>query len=243
MQDHRAHHPLLAALPGAAAPTPPPAVLSHDRHNQDPDAVLASQRWRLLTSTARVIAAHGYAAASIGQIAADAGVSKKTFYKFFASKEAAFLDCFEAIDTVVAHLVEKAGGQTSTTRWIDALASAYVATMVAAPDLTRIFLLEAIAATPQIQHTRVAAVHRFALAIQNMLDRVRVHDPHTPRLDINQALGMVGGIIELCVHNLTLEPPDALPNLTGRIRDFGARLLTTDNQTSLTAANPTPGPT
>jgi AcrR family transcriptional regulator len=225
MADPVTRHPLLADLPGPGS-TPPPAALSHDRRNQDPETVLVSQRWRLLTATARVIATHGYAATTIGQIAAEAGVAKKTFYKFFASKEAAFLDCFEAIDTVLAHIVEKAGGQTSTIGWVDAVFTAYVATMVAAPDLTRIFLFESIAATPEIQRQRVETIRRFAVTFQDMLDRVRVHDPDTPELTFDEILAIVGGINELCVQHFVLdEPPDTLPDLADRLCQAGVRMF------------------
>jgi len=53
-------------------------------------------RTRILEAALRRFAVHGYNAASIDQICADAGVSKGAFYHHFSSKQAIFLTLIES---------------------------------------------------------------------------------------------------------------------------------------------------
>jgi AcrR family transcriptional regulator len=54
-------------------------------------------RQRFLDAGARVFASHGYAGASMEQVADEAGLSRAALYKHFANKEALFLDVAVAL--------------------------------------------------------------------------------------------------------------------------------------------------
>ena len=56
------------------------------------DEVLASQRGRMIAAMAETVAAKGYAATTVADVVARAGVSRKTFYEHFADREECFLD-------------------------------------------------------------------------------------------------------------------------------------------------------
>jgi AcrR family transcriptional regulator len=60
------------------------------RHGLAPEAVAESQRARLLAGMAEAVAEHGYADASIADVIARAGVSRKTFYQQFDGKDECF---------------------------------------------------------------------------------------------------------------------------------------------------------
>lgn len=68
-----------------------PGRLPRGRHKLDPAQVVASQRARLFSAMASVTASKGYAATTVADLLAAAGVSRETFYEQFRSK----LDCFE----------------------------------------------------------------------------------------------------------------------------------------------------
>ena len=78
---------------GRAAPTKKPARESRPRSVRARSQ--AETRERLLDAARRVLAAEGYAGASIDRIAATAGYTKGAFYANFASKEAVFIELFE----------------------------------------------------------------------------------------------------------------------------------------------------
>jgi AcrR family transcriptional regulator len=56
-----------------------------------------TQRERIVRATARLVAAHGFAALNIPAISAAAGVSNQTFYEYFEGKQDAFLAAFEEV--------------------------------------------------------------------------------------------------------------------------------------------------
>jgi len=62
------------------------------RHGLDRAFVTKNQRDRLTAGIIAAVGEHGYGAATIAQICAAAGVSRRTFYSYFADKEACYLD-------------------------------------------------------------------------------------------------------------------------------------------------------
>ena len=71
--------------------------LQPKRNGLDPEHVAAHQRARLRGAVIEAAGAKGYAATSVAELIALAGVSRTTFYEHFDSKEACFLASFERI--------------------------------------------------------------------------------------------------------------------------------------------------
>lgn len=221
-------HPLVSAALetlGLAEGERPAAVLPRDRSRVDATQVSASQRWRLILATAHVVARQGYAAATIDKITSQAGVSKKTFYKFFPSKESAFLACYEAVDGLLGHVTALAADQSDLDAAADAVITAYLSALAAAPDLTRLFLIEALAATPRIRLKRAENLERFAAVLQDGLAAVRRRDPSVARIPDHQVIALLGGINELCVNHITRHPIADLPAMKDAIVAFTRRFL------------------
>ncbi len=80
-----------AGLPGTGTDGRPER-LPRGRHGLPPSVVARSQRNRLIAGTAEVMAAKGYANATVADIVAAAGVSRDVFYDHFADKQNAFLE-------------------------------------------------------------------------------------------------------------------------------------------------------
>jgi len=70
----------------------PPERLPRGRHGLAPSVVARSQRNRLIAGTAEVMAAKGFANATVADIVSAAGVSRDVFYDHFADKQNAFLE-------------------------------------------------------------------------------------------------------------------------------------------------------
>lgn len=66
--------------------------LPRGRHGIAPEVVIANQRQRLLAATASLIAERGYCALHVAHVTERAGVSRRTFYRFYTDKR----DCILA---------------------------------------------------------------------------------------------------------------------------------------------------
>jgi AcrR family transcriptional regulator len=66
--------------------------LPRGRHGLSAGEVIRSQRTRIISATAEVTMAKGYAATTVADIVAEAGVAKDAFYEHFEDKEHAFLE-------------------------------------------------------------------------------------------------------------------------------------------------------
>jgi AcrR family transcriptional regulator len=114
------------------------------RHGLPREFVTENQRGRLTAGIISVVAEHGYHEATISQIAAAAGVSRRTFYTYFSSKQECFLDAY---DQIAAHL-HQAGEEVAAAHsdWADQVGArlgSALEVFAANPDLVRFYLIEA----------------------------------------------------------------------------------------------------
>lgn len=80
------------------------------RHGLPREFVTQNQRDRLIAGIIVSVAERGYHDTTISQIAAAAGVSRRTFYGYFSSKEECFLATFEMIEEHMVEVMTEAGG-------------------------------------------------------------------------------------------------------------------------------------
>ena len=130
-------------------PADPP--LPRGRHAAPREVVWESQRGRLLSAMAEVVASKGYGTVAVRDVIARAGVSRKTFYEHFDNKEECFL---AAYDAGVASMLEAIGDAIRAAAPDGPLAIAragtarYLDTLAANPAFARTFLVEVSAAGP-----------------------------------------------------------------------------------------------
>lgn len=206
----------------------PLRALPHDRSQVDADEVALSQRWRLTLATAAVIATEGMAGTTIERITREAGVSKNTFYKFHDTKEDALLSCYEAVDFVLDTLVstdQLLSTEAEVEMLLSKVISTYLNLLAAAPDLTRIFLVEALTASPRVRLRRAETLERFAAAMQSAGDDLRGRGVPLRKLTDQQMIAALGGINELCVVHITRHPVETLPDLQADIESFAFLIL------------------
>jgi AcrR family transcriptional regulator len=186
------------------------ARLPPGRHGLPREFVTRNQRDRLAAGTIAVVAERGFNAATITQICAAAGVSRRTFYAYFASKE----DCFfAAYATIAEHLRiatdEAAAEQVDWPRQVVAKLRASLEFLAANPDLARFSLI-----APQRAGESVAQRYRRTMntAVEYLCEGM---PPAPATRDPSEAVAvsLVGGMVALVVRKVEAEEGDDLPAL------------------------------
>jgi AcrR family transcriptional regulator len=185
-----------------------PSSLPRGRHSFTREAVAAAQRARLITAVASVVADKGYASATVADVVAAAGVSRRTFYEQFGDLESCFLVAYQ--DGMQWLLREIRAAVPDGAPWRERAAvslNAYLAALAARPDAAWAFTVEAMGAGPRVLEHRARVLERWVR--QWLLLR--------PKLAPDTALLLVGGIEELVRDRLRTHGAEALPALGDRL--------------------------
>ena len=96
-----------------------PQAAPRGRHGLPREAVVRSQRDRLLTAAAKVCAERGYDATTVATILTEAGVGRETFYELFEDRRACVL---EAHQVLLDDLIEQVRvAYAGPGEWVDAV--------------------------------------------------------------------------------------------------------------------------
>jgi AcrR family transcriptional regulator len=130
--------------------------------------VVASLRGRMLEAMAQAVAIKGYASATVADVVAGAGVSRKTFYEHFTDKEDCFLAACEYVAGALYDTLARAIASAPTPdERLERLVRGYVRTLRASPRGAIAFVIEARAATPKIREHHRRILERFAELVQH----------------------------------------------------------------------------
>jgi AcrR family transcriptional regulator len=192
-------------------PAPGLARLPPGRHGLSREFVAKNQRDRLTAGMIAAVAEHGFHEATITQIAAAAGVSRRTFYGYFASKEECFFDTF---GQVAEHLEgAMAGAGEDEAEWparVRAQLSAMLETFAANPDLARFALI-----APPNAGGEIAARYRELLdRLFAILTEGKPPPPEAGEPSKAVADGLLGGIVALVVRKVKAGEGEQLTELT-----------------------------
>jgi AcrR family transcriptional regulator len=150
------------------------ARLRAGRHSLPRERVDEIQRFRLLGAMVEVAAADGYQGAAVSRVVARAGISRRTFYELFASREECFI---AALDWSVARIAARMGeGYAREDSWQEAVRLALatgLACLDAEPELARACVVEALGAGPAVLAMR-------ARVLQELADALRADAPVPP---------------------------------------------------------------
>ncbi len=136
--------------------------LPRGRHGLLPEQVAESQRWRLLGAAAEVLAERGYARTKASDIAAQAGVSRGTFYKHFENFHACLLAAYEMTADCVCDLADAA--REAEGEWEARLRAALgevLLFLAEEPALAHLLSPEVAAGVPEIAAARARLVGRL----------------------------------------------------------------------------------
>ena len=146
----------------------------------------------------QAVAAKGYAAVTISDVAAGARVSKRTFYEHFRDKPACLLALHEAATRSALGAVRRAIDPARDWRTqADAALAAYFSTLSTQPALLRTLFIEIHALGAEGLAARRSAVQAMAgLIVDAVLAGRRPDAAGRRRVDL-LATGLAGGIHEL----------------------------------------------
>jgi AcrR family transcriptional regulator len=206
-----------------------PRSLPRGRHAAARDVVLASQRGRLLEAMAQCVAEQGYAATTVAQVIARAGVSRKTFYEHFPDKRACFLAAWEVGNDILLQQVLAASEETDGWRTrLRAGVDAFLEVLAAEPAFARTFMIEVLSVGDEALAHRAQIVERFADVLA---------EAHRDALAEDAALGPVprwalraaaGAAWELTVEHLRTRGVDGLTELAPQIEQVQLAILRGD---------------
>lgn len=124
------------------------------------------QRGRMIAAAVDAVEEVGYSGMTVAQVISRARVSRKTFYDVFADREDCFLAAFEqAMDHARSMAVEAYGGETAWRDGIRAALARLLAFMDDEPALTKLVIVEAMAAGDRVLERRAAVFEELAKAI------------------------------------------------------------------------------
>jgi AcrR family transcriptional regulator len=159
-------------------------------------------RLRILRGAAVVFGARGYAATSVESILAEAGTSRRTFYKHFRSKDDVLRVLFEnSVSMLLAAVRDTQRAPRATGDRLAAAIEGYLEVHARAGKLARVLLLEQFSPSSPLAQQRDQAMVAFADLIEEGFAR-EGRPPPDPML----VHGVVAAINAIAVHMATEDP-------------------------------------
>ncbi|HET9592114.1 MAG TPA: TetR/AcrR family transcriptional regulator [Solirubrobacterales bacterium] len=188
--------------------------LPRGRHGLPREAVTESQRNRIHQAMVEVVSQRGYPETRVVDVIGVAGVSRKTFYELFDSKE----DCFlAAYDVLLGNLLGEATEAFESrpgAPWAERVAAALGALLehlAEHPDEARFAIVEVLAAGPRALTRRDAALRQFTGFLEAGRSETSVELPGIT------SIAVAGGVNELLyseiLHGASARLPSRLPDL------------------------------
>jgi AcrR family transcriptional regulator len=179
------------------------------RHGLPREFVTQNQRDRLAAGIIATVAENGYHETSISQIAAAAGVSRRTFYSYFETKEACFLATFELIEEHLAAVMSEAAASERT--WpakVRVELGAMLEELAANPNLVRFALIAPRAAGGPFRE-------RYRVLLERLIEVIADERPASRSKTPTEGaeLAMAGGLAALVVAKVTAEEGERLGDL------------------------------
>jgi AcrR family transcriptional regulator len=176
--------------------------------------VTESQRNRIHQAMIEVVSARGYPETRVVDVIGVAGVSRKTFYELFESKE----DCFlAAYDVLLENILGEAADAFESLPggpWAERMAAALgtlLTHLAAHPDEARFAIVEVLAAGPKALARRDAALRQFTGFLESGRSETSVELPGIT------SVAVAGGVNELLyseiLHGAVAQLPSRLPDL------------------------------
>jgi AcrR family transcriptional regulator len=185
------------------------------RHGLPREFVVENQRRRIAAGMIAVVVEVGYPAASVTQIVAAAGVSRRTFYNYYSDKVEAFFDVYgQVTDFLCEAMVEAEQGERSWAGQVRAALTALLDCFATNPDLAAFCLL-----SPPAAGGDVAAAYRAFL--DRLLEILTDGRPKRARRPSPAAsYGIMGGLVALILGASESGGPQAIRDLAPEVTEL-----------------------
>nr|WP_246344839.1 TetR/AcrR family transcriptional regulator [Conexibacter arvalis] len=170
---------------------------------------------------AACVAEQGYAATTVADVIARAGVSRKTFYEHFADKHACFLAAWESGFELLLGLVVQAVAEADG--WEEQLrvgARVYLEVLAAEPAFARSFLIEVLGAGEDALARRAVLHGRFAAVIADGYRAARAEDPALGPLPDHIPQAAAAAVWELTAEHVRTRGVEGLMELAPQIEQI-----------------------
>lgn len=195
---------------------------AEERARATRNAVIASQRGRIIEGAAEAASEKGYTATTVGDIVARARVSRTTFYEHFATKDECLVAVVDLAALALTAQIADAARVASPNdpgAAVDAMIDAFCTTILAQSEFARVFFCEALAAGELARAARDAGIERVIAQIRQLLAQLQP-DGRTPvAIGDTQLQILIDGIAE---HTRRLLDHGRLADLPGHAPDFAA---------------------
>ncbi len=185
--------------------------LPSGRHGLSREAVVRSQRERMVESMIAVVAMKGYTETTVADIISNAGVSRATFYEQFADKEDCFVAAYGAVmERLLAFVAQ--GFTIATDDWVVKIRSGIGNLLVYLahnPVAARVGIVEGFGAGARARDRYQQAVSSFF----PFLDAGRAQTPDPDRMPPQTARVIVGGVSALMFNEASEGKAANLPSL------------------------------
>jgi AcrR family transcriptional regulator len=199
--------------------------LPRGRHKLPREAVLASQRERLLNAMAELVGTQGYEATTVPQVIAAARVSRNSFYELFDDKTDCMIALCDEVGTTLGRLLmsfaEEPDWQTALRRGLHA----YLGWWQERPVFTRTYLIELPTAGRRALEERAQQYERFKDVLGFLAERAREEQPDLPPLSDAALTTAVVGPTELVAGYVRAGRLDQLGELEGDLYRLLVTLL------------------
>jgi AcrR family transcriptional regulator len=205
--------------PPDASPEQPDelARLPHGRHGLPPEFVARNQRERLIASLIETVAEYGYNDTTITRIVEGAGVSSRTFYKYFQSVEECYLAALDQTIARLTPLIEQAFDSEQI--WplqIRASIAALLGAFADDPALARLCAVEPFVAGPEIAARYEQALHGLVPYLRRGRQLRDGDDP----LPETTERGLIGSINSLIARKVSAGEAESLSGLLSDLVQF-----------------------
>ena len=178
-----------------------------------------------MASLTELLAADGYAAVKVGQVAERAGVSRAAFYECFADKKAC---AFAAYDRFIEVLLGRLAATERSDQWnvfMARLLESYLGTLQQDLVVARAFQVEMDAVGSDARRRRRESLVRFAEFLRTERERLADADPTLRPLPLSAYLGVVYAARQLACDALETQASPELPALVPELADWIGELL------------------
>ncbi|GAA2787429.1 TetR/AcrR family transcriptional regulator [Saccharopolyspora taberi] len=202
--------------------------LPSGRHGLSREDVVSSQRERIVDALFDAVTEKGYPATTIGDVVERAGISRRTFYEHYPSKEACFLAAFDGAVTHVGAQMNQVLGTVPKHDWRERTRQswrAFLTALAANPAVTWSLYIETFSAGPALVERTSALNAGFADTFHRLHQHARRHDPTVPDLPRQVFDLYIGGTAERIRDCLHTRGAHALPELEDLFVDTIAALF------------------